>query len=93
MRLAFDHYGVPYTYFASPRLRDGNLRAKYDVIVFPHAGQGGSALINSVRAVQEAQTPGRIAWKEPVTDPPYKRISFFCRGAEIFVINEIQKVY
>ncbi len=45
VRLAFDNFKVPYTYFAAPKLREGNLRAKYDVIIFPHAGQGGSALI------------------------------------------------
>jgi hypothetical protein len=45
VRLAFDNFKVPYTYFAAPKLREGNLRAKYDVIVFPHAGAGGSALI------------------------------------------------
>jgi len=46
VRLAFDTFKVPYTYFGAPKLREGNLRAKYDVIVFPHAGQGGIALIN-----------------------------------------------
>jgi hypothetical protein len=45
VRLAFDNFKVPYTYFAAPKLREGNLRAKYDVIIFPHAGQGGTALI------------------------------------------------
>jgi len=35
VRAALDHYGVPYTYFADQKLRDGNLRAKYDVIIFP----------------------------------------------------------
>ena len=45
VRLAFDNFKVPYTYFGAPKLREGNLRAKYDVIIFPHAGQGGSALI------------------------------------------------
>ena len=35
MRAALDHYGVPYTYFADQKLRDGNLRAKYDVIIYP----------------------------------------------------------
>ena len=35
---ALDTFGVPYTYFGDIRLRDGNLRAKYDVIVFPHVG-------------------------------------------------------
>jgi hypothetical protein len=37
-RAALDHYGVPYTYFADQKLRDGNLRAKYDVIIFPNVG-------------------------------------------------------
>ena len=38
VRLALDTFKVPYTYFAAPKLREGNLRSKYDVIVFPHAG-------------------------------------------------------
>ena len=38
VRAALDHYGVPYTYFADQKLREGNLRAKYDVIIFPHVG-------------------------------------------------------
>ena len=38
VRAAFDTYGVPYTYFADIKLREGNLRQKYDVIVFPHVG-------------------------------------------------------
>jgi hypothetical protein len=38
VRAALDHYGVPYTYFADQKLREGNLRAKYDVILFPHTG-------------------------------------------------------
>jgi len=47
VRLAFDNFKVPYTYFGAPKLRESNLRAKYDVIVFPHAGQGGAALVTS----------------------------------------------
>ena len=45
VRLAFDNFKVPYTYFGAPRLREGGLKSKYDVIVFPHAGQGGTGLI------------------------------------------------
>ena len=41
MRAALDTYGVPYDYFGEHELQKGNLRAKYDVIVFPH---GGSSL-------------------------------------------------
>ena len=59
VRLAFDNFKVPYTYFAAPKLREGNLRASYDVIIFPHAGQSGSALIT-----------GGVQGNEP---RPYKR--------------------
>ena len=38
VRAALDHYGVPYTYFGEPKLKEGNLRAKYDVIIWPHGG-------------------------------------------------------
>ena len=38
MRAALDTYGVPYTYFADIKLREGNLRQKYDVIIYPHVG-------------------------------------------------------
>jgi len=38
VRGALDTYGVPYSYFADQKLRDGNLRSKYDVIIYPHVG-------------------------------------------------------
>jgi Zinc carboxypeptidase len=37
-RAALDYYGVPYTYFADQKVKEGNLRAKYDVIIYPHVG-------------------------------------------------------
>ena len=43
VRAALDHYSVPYTYFADQKLAEGNLRSKYDVIIFPHVG-GNSAV-------------------------------------------------
>jgi hypothetical protein len=63
------------------------------IILKSAATKPGDTLVLEIRTVQEAQIPGRIAWREPVADPPFKRVSFFCRGAEIFVLNEIQKVY
>jgi hypothetical protein len=63
------------------------------IILKSAATKPGDTLVLEIRTVQEAQIPGRIAWREPVSDPPFKRISFFCRGAEIFALNEIQKVY
>ena len=57
------------------------------------ATKPGDTLVLEIRMMQEAPIMGRVAYREPVSDPPFKRISFFCRGAEIFVINEIQRVY
>src|SRR4029077_12866820 len=48
VRAALDHYGVPYTYFADQKLRDGNLRSKYDVIIFPHVGGTSASQINGI---------------------------------------------
>ena len=48
VRGAFDRFGVPYTYFGDIKLRDGNLRAKYDVIVFPHVGGTPQSTVNGL---------------------------------------------
>ena len=59
VRLAFDNFKVPYTYFAAPKLREGNLRAKYDVIVFPHAGQGGTGARSPAACRATSRVPTR----------------------------------
>jgi hypothetical protein len=48
VRAALDHYGVPYTYFADQKLRDGQLREKYDVIIFPHVGGTSQSQVNGI---------------------------------------------
>jgi hypothetical protein len=48
VRAAFDTYGVPYTYFGDIKLREGNLREKYDVIVFPHVGGNAQGQVNGI---------------------------------------------
>ena len=48
VRAALDHYGVPYTYFADQKLRDGDLRSKYDVIVFPTVGGSSVSQVNGI---------------------------------------------
>ena len=40
VRAALDYYGVPYSYFGEPLLKTGNLRSRYDVIIYPHGGSG-----------------------------------------------------
>lgn len=52
VRAAFDHHAVPYTYFADIKLREGNLRAKYDVIVFPHVGGTPQAQVNGLSGAE-----------------------------------------
>jgi hypothetical protein len=43
VRYAFDTMGIPYDYVPEDRLRDGDLRARYDVILFPDQGRGATA--------------------------------------------------
>src|SRR5690606_32870873 len=48
VRAALDTYGVPYTYFADQKLREGNLRSKYDVIIFPHVGGTAQSQVEGI---------------------------------------------
>jgi hypothetical protein len=48
VRGALDSYSVPYTYFGDIKLREGNLRQKYDVIIFPHVGGSAQAQVNGI---------------------------------------------
>jgi hypothetical protein len=57
VRAAFDTYGVPYTYFADQKLREGNLRAKYDVIVFPHVGGNAQSQVNGIPKTNDIPLP------------------------------------
>jgi zinc carboxypeptidase len=59
VRAALDTYGVPYTYFADQKLREGNLRAKYDVIIFPHVGGTAQGQVNGIPKGAGAPLPYR----------------------------------
>jgi len=56
-RAALDTFGVPYTYFADQKLREGNLRAKYDVIIFPHVGGSAVSQVNGMPKTGSAPLP------------------------------------
>jgi hypothetical protein len=56
-RAALDTYGIPYTYFSDQKLRDGNLRAKYDVLVMPHIGGSAVSQVNGVARTGNAPLP------------------------------------
>lgn len=57
VRAALDTYKVPYTYFADIKLREGNLRSKYDVIVFPHVGGSAQAQVNGIAMTGDLPLP------------------------------------
>jgi hypothetical protein len=59
VRAAFDTYGVPYTYFSDQKLHEGNLRAKYDVIVYPHVGGTATSQVNGIPRNGEVPLPYR----------------------------------
>jgi hypothetical protein len=57
VRAALDTYGVSYTYFADQKLREGNLRAKYDVIVYPHVGGTAQSQVNGIPKTSDRPLP------------------------------------
>jgi hypothetical protein len=59
VRAALDSYGIPYTYFADQKLREGNLRSKYDVIVYPHVGGNASSQVNGIPRTGDTPLPYR----------------------------------
>lgn len=65
VRAALDTFGVPYTYFADQKLRDGNLRAKYDVIVFPHVGGTPTSQVNGMAMTGKTPLPYKKTDKTP----------------------------
>ena len=65
VRAALDTYGVPYSYFGDIELRKGNLRAKYDVIIYPHVG--GSAQSHIAGIIKSGDTP--LPYKKSAATP------------------------
>ena len=65
VRAAMDHYNVPFTYFADQKLREGNLRAKYDVIVFPSIGGSSVSQVNGIPKTG----PDAIPYKKTTLTP------------------------
>jgi hypothetical protein len=59
VRAALDTWGIPYTYFADQKLREGNLRARYDVIIFPHVGGSAQAQVNGIAKIDTIPLPYR----------------------------------
>jgi hypothetical protein len=65
VRAALDTFGVPYTYFADQKLKEGNLRAKYDVIIFPHVGGTPQSQVNGMPKTGSTPLPYKKTDKTP----------------------------
>lgn len=48
VRHAFDHFEVPFDLIYKERVKQGNLRAAYDVIVIPNQGRGAKGLVYDI---------------------------------------------
>jgi Zinc carboxypeptidase len=64
-RAALDHYGVPYTYIADTKARGGDLRKRFDVILYPTVGS--SARDQVVGVAMNGDTP--IPYKKSALTP------------------------
>ena len=71
VRFSLDQMGVPYTYMSDQKLRTPGVLDRYDVVVFPHSGQGGMSLVNGRPMIgppvpwrASPQTPHLAKWDE-----------------------------
>ncbi|MHB1299228.1 MAG: M14 family zinc carboxypeptidase, partial [Gemmatimonadaceae bacterium] len=65
VRAALDTYGIPYTYFADQKVKEGNLRAKYDVIIYPHVGGTAVSQVNGIAMTGKAPLPYKKTAETP----------------------------
>jgi hypothetical protein len=52
VRMAFDKLKIPYTYMGDTKLREPNLRQRFDVIIFPHVGGTSESQVNGVQGAE-----------------------------------------
>ena len=62
-------------------------------VILKSAASTGDTLVLEIRTAPTAPVPGRLGYREPVPDPLPKKISFFCRGGEVFALDTIDQVY
>ena len=68
VRAAFDYYKIPYTYFADLKLREGHLREKYDVIIYPHVGGTPQSQVDGIPKTG----PYPIPYKKTALTPKFR---------------------
>lgn len=53
----------------------------------------GEILVLELRTAPAAPIAGRVGYREPAPEHLYGRVSFYCRGAEIFSLSGVEQVY
>ena len=75
VRHAFDQFEMPFDLIYKERVRTGNLRASYDVIVIPNQGRSGKALVYDVESKGKP-----LAYKK---DPKYPTLGMYGESDDI----------
>jgi hypothetical protein len=66
VRASLDYFGVPYTYFADQLLRSTpNLRAKYDVIIYPHVSGTPQSMVAGMPSTGTQPLPYKKSAETP----------------------------
>ncbi len=75
VRHAFDQFELPFDLIYKERVRTGNLRANYDVIVIPNQGRSGKALVYDIESKGKP-----LAYKK---DPKYPTLGMYGESDDI----------
>ncbi len=72
IRYAFDTMGIPYTYLPEDQLKEGGLRDRFDVMLFPEQGRSSTG-----RQIFEGLSPeqGPVPWQPDARYPSIGQIS------------------
>jgi hypothetical protein len=62
-------------------------------VMLKSAASTGDTLVLEIRTAPAAPIAGHVAYREPAPEQLYKKVSFFCRGGEIYSLNGIGRVF
>lgn len=62
-------------------------------LLFRGADSADGTLVLDIRASDAAPQAGKITYREPAPEKPYKRVVFRCRGGVVFGLETIDNVF
>ncbi|MFT3723089.1 MAG: hypothetical protein QM773_05830 [Hyphomonadaceae bacterium] len=62
-------------------------------VMLKSSASTGDTLVLEIRTAPTAPLAGHVAYREPAPEQLYKKVSFFCRGGEIYSLNGIGRVF